>query len=77
MTKKIYQRRVITNARLPLAVIDAIERAAAENGTTVTAEIEARLVETLIADKLLSRGDAIKFCGAYAATLVVLPPKPR
>ena len=67
-TKPAAQHRKVVNARLPQPVIDAIQRAADENGTTLTDEIEARLVETLMADGLLDRDTARQVCGAYAAT---------
>ena len=72
MTKALHNRRVLMNARLPLSVIDALERAAAENGTTFTSEIEARLVETLIADKLLTHKTVAEVCGTYAAVSVAV-----
>lgn len=56
--------------RLPQPVIDALMLAAGENGTSITDEIEARLVETLIADGLLNRDVAVEVCGAFAATSV-------
>ena len=64
-------RRSIT-VRLPPAVVAALETASAENGTTMTDEIEARLIETLMADGLLSRGAATSSCGAYASASAAL-----
>jgi hypothetical protein len=59
--------RQVLNARLPQPVIEALRRAVDENGTTLTDEIEARLVETLIRDGLLARDVAETVCGAFAA----------
>ena len=72
MTKPLHKRRILMNARLPLSVIDALERAAAENGTTLTSEIEARLVETLVADKLMTHEAVADVCGTYAAVSVAV-----
>lgn len=69
-SKPLDQRRKIINARLPQPVIDAIKRASDENGTSITDEIEARLVETLIADGLLDRITATRFCGAFTVASV-------
>ena len=61
-------RRQMTHARLPNQVIEALKVSMAENGTTLTDEIEARLVETLIADGYLDRAVAISACAPFAAT---------
>ena len=65
-------RRIKINQRLPLRVIEAINQAAGENGTCFTDEVEARLVETLIADGLITKDDATEVCGSYAGLAACL-----
>lgn len=65
-------KRKILNARLSPEVIEALRHACAENGTTLTEEIESRVVLSLIEDGLLDYEVAMAVCGTVTSVAAAL-----
>ena len=69
-------RRGPVGARLPHLAVAALTRAADENGTTPTDEVEPRSIDSRSAFRPPDRDTAAEICGTYGATAVAASEQP-